>query len=361
MAMKLVNLAKANGIAAAMIDNHVRLKGNKTDLNDVLRAVIGKSSMGNATEKDTTTPQVDKILTKNLKRASAALKEEVIDDDFIDEGFLGSVGDVVALKKYNEKNFKHMVNKVQLASSGVAGKGLRRVSYDARRKEWSFTTDKKMFGGATMVFQDAKSMMKNANTFNKNKLAVADAVKFIAQGQAGAKGSVMHKLAFGEDINEATIVVLPKVTSVKQKTAVKSILGKANVKGVFGLEKKKDFQVTFTANSRVTKDLKEKLSMVEEVVNTGSIPQGPESIGIKKKSDFKFKGHEGFDCDAGTFGKCLQGKQKYARWNSYLNRNDELVGRVKEYMGASYKNTNFVLRNKGTGEMVMARRPKAGA
>jgi hypothetical protein len=91
-------------------------------------------------------------------------------------------------------------------------------------------------------------------------------------------------------------------------------------------------------------------------IGNGTIPTGPESVGVKVKPDFNFKGLAGFDCSANTFGKCLQGKKKYKRWNTYLDRNDELVGKVKNYMGQSYKNTNFVLRNSGTGEMVVARR-----
>lgn len=88
-------------------------------------------------------------------------------------------------------------------------------------------------------------------------------------------------------------------------------------------------------------------------VGAGTIPTGPESVA---GPDFKFRGHAGFDCDGGTFSKCVNGKKKYKRWNVFLNRDDELVGKVKNYMGQSYKNTNFVLRNKNTGEMTMGRR-----
>jgi hypothetical protein len=46
---------------------HVRLKGGKKAVNDFLRVVIGKSSYGDPTEKDTSTPQIDKMLNKGLK------------------------------------------------------------------------------------------------------------------------------------------------------------------------------------------------------------------------------------------------------------------------------------------------------
>lgn len=98
----------------------------------------------------------------------------------------------------------------------------------------------------------------------------------------------------------------------------------------------------------------DELTLENVSVGAGTIPTGPESVGVKP--DFKFRGHAGFDCDANTFSKCIKGKKKHKRWNTFLNRDDELVGKVKAYMGQSYKNTNFVLRNTATGEMVMGRR-----
>lgn len=68
-AMKLVRLAKANGLKAVALDNHVRIKGLNKTINDVLRASLGASSMGNPTEQDTTSPQIDKMLTKALKNS----------------------------------------------------------------------------------------------------------------------------------------------------------------------------------------------------------------------------------------------------------------------------------------------------
>ena len=50
-----------------MMGKHVRLKGAKKAVNDFLRIIIGKSSYGDPTEKDMSTPQVDKMLTKGLK------------------------------------------------------------------------------------------------------------------------------------------------------------------------------------------------------------------------------------------------------------------------------------------------------
>jgi len=42
-------------------------KVQKKAVNDFLRTVVGRSSYGDPTEKDMSTPQIDKMLTKDLK------------------------------------------------------------------------------------------------------------------------------------------------------------------------------------------------------------------------------------------------------------------------------------------------------
>ena len=66
-AMEIVKQAKRFGLKSSMMGKHVRLKGGKKAVNDFLRLVIGKSSYGDPTEKDMSTPQIDKMLTKELK------------------------------------------------------------------------------------------------------------------------------------------------------------------------------------------------------------------------------------------------------------------------------------------------------
>ena len=66
-AMEIAKQAKRFGLKSSMMGKHVRVKGNKKAVNDFLRIIIGKSSYGDPTEKDTSTPQIDKMLTKGLK------------------------------------------------------------------------------------------------------------------------------------------------------------------------------------------------------------------------------------------------------------------------------------------------------
>jgi len=65
--MEIAKQARRFGLKSAVMHKHVRIKGAQKAVNDFLRMVIGKSSYGDPTEKDMTTPQVDKMLTKGLK------------------------------------------------------------------------------------------------------------------------------------------------------------------------------------------------------------------------------------------------------------------------------------------------------
>ena len=66
-ALNIVKQARRFNLKASMMGKHVRLKGAKKAVNDFLRVIIGKSSYGDPTEQDTSTPQIDKMLTKGLK------------------------------------------------------------------------------------------------------------------------------------------------------------------------------------------------------------------------------------------------------------------------------------------------------
>lgn len=66
-ALEIVKNARRFGLKASFMGKHVRLKGAKKAVNDFLRTVVGRSSYGDPTEKDTSTPQIDKMLTKDLK------------------------------------------------------------------------------------------------------------------------------------------------------------------------------------------------------------------------------------------------------------------------------------------------------
>lgn len=66
-AQEVAILAKRSGLKVAYLGKNIRVVGNQKAVNDFLRVVIGRSRYGDPTEKDMTTPQIDKMLSKNLK------------------------------------------------------------------------------------------------------------------------------------------------------------------------------------------------------------------------------------------------------------------------------------------------------
>ena len=76
--LNIAKQAKSFGLKSAVMGKHVRIKGGQKKVNDFLRVIIGKSSYGDPTEKDMSTPQIDKMLNKGLKE-NAMLNENVIE------------------------------------------------------------------------------------------------------------------------------------------------------------------------------------------------------------------------------------------------------------------------------------------
>ncbi len=66
-AMLVHDAAKRMGLKSSMVGKNIRVKGNKKKIHDFMMVVIGKSSYGDPTEQDTSTPQIDKMLNKSLK------------------------------------------------------------------------------------------------------------------------------------------------------------------------------------------------------------------------------------------------------------------------------------------------------
>ena len=91
MAMKIAKNAKGLGLKSAMMGNQVRVKGSQKQVNDFMRSVLGKSSMGSPTEKGASNPQIDKMLNKQLK-----------EDVFRSNDFVGKI-----IEKVNDFGNEH--------------------------------------------------------------------------------------------------------------------------------------------------------------------------------------------------------------------------------------------------------------
>ena len=91
IALKIAKNAKGLGLKSAIFGGQVRVKGSKKQVNDFMRSVLGKSSMGSPTEKGASNPQIDKMLNKQLK-----------EDVFRSNDFVGKI-----LEKVNDFGNEH--------------------------------------------------------------------------------------------------------------------------------------------------------------------------------------------------------------------------------------------------------------
>ena len=91
MALKIAKNAKGLGLKSAMMGNQVRVKGSQRQVNDFMRSVLGKSSMGSPTEKGASNPQIDKMLNKQMK-----------EDVFRSNDFVGKI-----MEKVNDFGNEH--------------------------------------------------------------------------------------------------------------------------------------------------------------------------------------------------------------------------------------------------------------
>jgi hypothetical protein len=74
IAVKIAKSAEGLGLKSGVMGNQVRVKGSQKNVNDFMRAVIGKSSLGGPSEVGASNPQIDKMLNKQLKKET--IKED---------------------------------------------------------------------------------------------------------------------------------------------------------------------------------------------------------------------------------------------------------------------------------------------
>ena len=106
IALKIAKNAKGLGLKSAIFGGQVRVKGSKKQVNDFMRSVLGKSSMGSPTEKGASNPQIDKMLNKQLN------KEAFRSNDFVGK-ILEKVNDFGNEHELVETNFKVLQNIVK--------------------------------------------------------------------------------------------------------------------------------------------------------------------------------------------------------------------------------------------------------
>ena len=76
VALGVMQKARKFGLKASLLGNNVRISGPKKKVNSYLDVTIGKSSTGDATQKGPSNPQIDRMLTKGLKKEEVEIDEK---------------------------------------------------------------------------------------------------------------------------------------------------------------------------------------------------------------------------------------------------------------------------------------------
>lgn len=230
-AMEIVKNARRFGLKGAVMHKHVRIKGPKKKVNDFLRTVIGKSSYGDPTEKDMTTPQVDKMLNKGMKgRNEEKLNEATVIPQVKDivskkqakkiQGVMVDMFTASAISqiydKVNDTN-KAKMDKLKITQlANLAMKLMKKEETELEEKRFSAKRDAMRDMGKSG--KDSADVDDYKATDDDRKAASKNVISQIRRGCDMPKG-VMVKFKDGSSKNfpkKACQLVMTKFDSIKK-------------------------------------------------------------------------------------------------------------------------------------------------
>ena len=230
-AMEIVKNARRFGLKGAVMHKHVRIKGPKKKVNDFLRTVIGKSSYGDPTEKDMTTPQVDKMLNKGMKgRNEEKLNEATVIPQVKDivskkqakkiQGVMVDMFTASAISqiydKVNDTN-KAKMDKLKITQlANLAMKLMKKEETELEEKKFSAKRDAMRDMGKSG--KDSADVDDYKATDDDRKAASKNVISQIRRGCDMPKG-VMVKFKDGSSKNfpkKACQLVMTKFDSIKK-------------------------------------------------------------------------------------------------------------------------------------------------
>ena len=136
IAVKIAKSAKGLGLKSGIMGNQVRVKGSQKNVNDFMRAVIGKSSLGGPSEVGASNPQIDKMLDKQLKEETLDEKlkftHAVLEPDGNVLGFSSNERDAKDMARNNLRNVKGKV--VTLKKPMAQRKGDKMIGYPLKEE-----------------------------------------------------------------------------------------------------------------------------------------------------------------------------------------------------------------------------------
>ena len=179
IAVKIAKSAKGLGLKSGVMGNQVRVKGSKKNVNDFMRAVIGKSSLGNPSEVGgTANPQIDKMLNKQLKEETLDEKKQA--------GYIAMYGDKKVEIPLNKAKDLYQAKQIAIKMMNVpkSKQGLLSINpaYEETIKEDGHTDVSSAVRQCKTITEDAMQIMGKLKTMSgedslpswwTNKLAVA--------------------------------------------------------------------------------------------------------------------------------------------------------------------------------------------
>ena len=179
IAVKIAKSAKGLGLKSGVMGNQVRVKGSKKNVNDFMRAVIGKSSLGNPSEVGgTANPQIDKMLNKQLKEETLDEKKQA--------GYIAMYGDKKVEIPLNKAKDLYQAKQIAIKMMNVpkSKQGLLSINpaYEETIKEDGHTDVSSAVRQCKTITEDAMQIMGKLKSMSgedslptwwTNKLAVA--------------------------------------------------------------------------------------------------------------------------------------------------------------------------------------------
>ena len=179
IAVKIAKSAKGLGLKSGVMGNQVRVKGSKREVNDFMRSVLGKSSMGSPSEVGgTANPQIDKMLNKQLKEETLDEKKQA--------GYIAMYGDKKVEIPLNKAKDLYQAKQIAIKMMNVpkSKQGLLSINpaYEETIKEDGHTDVSSAIRQCKTVLEDAMQIMGKLKSMSgedslptwwTNKLAVA--------------------------------------------------------------------------------------------------------------------------------------------------------------------------------------------
>ena len=178
IAVKIAKSAKGLGLKSGVMGNQVRVKGSQKNVNDFMRAVIGKSSLGGPSEVGASNPQIDKMLNKQLKEETLNEKKQA--------GYIAMYGDKKVEIPLNKAKDLYQAKQIAIKMMNVpkSKQGLLSINpaYEETIKEDGHTDVSSAVRQCKTITEDAMQIMGKLKSMSgedslptwwTNKLAVA--------------------------------------------------------------------------------------------------------------------------------------------------------------------------------------------